>query len=195
MAAAQHHVPDHAGVVTRMRGPIGFALLLLFLLGCFGPIGSASAQDEPAKPGVDRIEQLKELDKESAGSLAPTVISPDVLGEDGAAALKQSLKAYYDYRTTGYQHRQHVFEWQLLSSRIIFVLVIFLVLIGVYFSWLQFRSSLKGAAGEQLKETTFEASTAGFKVSSPVLGVIILAISLAFFYLYLVYIYPISEIV
>jgi hypothetical protein len=32
-------------------------------------------------------------------------------------------------------------------------------------------------------------------VSSPVLGVIILVISLGFFYLYLVYVYPISEIV
>jgi hypothetical protein len=39
-----------------------------------------------------------------------------------------------------------------------------------------------------------DLSTAGLKVSSPVLGVIILVISLAFFYLYLVYVYPISEI-
>jgi len=31
-------------------------------------------------------------------------------------------------------------------------------------------------------------------VSSPVLGVIILVISLAFFYLYLVFVYPIKEI-
>jgi len=31
-------------------------------------------------------------------------------------------------------------------------------------------------------------------VSSPVLGVVILVISLAFFYLYLVHVYPISEL-
>jgi len=31
-------------------------------------------------------------------------------------------------------------------------------------------------------------------VASPVLGVVILVISLAFFYLYLVYVYPIEEI-
>ena len=73
------------------------------------------------------------------------------------------------------------------------MVVIFLVLIGVYFSWLQFSLSLKGAGGE-IKETTFEASTTGLKISSPILGVIILAISLAFFYLYLVYINPISEL-
>lgn len=44
------------------------------------------------------------------------------------------------------------------------------------------------------KEHSVELSTSGIKVSSPVLGVIILALSLAFFYLYLVYVYPIKEI-
>jgi hypothetical protein len=53
-----------------------------------------------------------------------------------------------------------------------------------------------GSAGPTEPEsiTEFEASAKGIKVSSPVLGVIILVISLAFFYLYLVYVYPISEI-
>ena len=194
MATAQHRVPDWTRVVIIRRQPIGLVLVLLFLLGCLGLPGPARAQDEPAKPGLDRIEQLKELDKDSSGSLAPTIIQPELLGPDGAATLQAALKAYYQYRITGYEHRQHVFEWQLLSSRIIFVVVIFLVLVGVYFSWLQFQSSLKTVGGE-IKETTFEASTSGLKISSPILGVIILAISLAFFYLYLVYIYPISEIV
>jgi len=39
-----------------------------------------------------------------------------------------------------------------------------------------------------------ELGQTGLKVSSPVLGVIILVISLAFFYLYLVYVYPIGEL-
>lgn len=42
--------------------------------------------------------------------------------------------------------------------------------------------------------TSIEASTSGLKVSSPVLGVIILSISLLFFYLYLAFVYPIHEI-
>jgi hypothetical protein len=41
--------------------------------------------------------------------------------------------------------------------------------------------------------TSLELSTTGLKVSSPVLGVVILALSLGFFYLYLVYAYPIQE--
>ncbi len=42
--------------------------------------------------------------------------------------------------------------------------------------------------------TEIVASVKGIKVSSPILGVIILVISLLFFYLYLVYVYPITEI-
>ncbi|MET0621610.1 MAG: hypothetical protein ABW250_01385 [Pyrinomonadaceae bacterium] len=42
--------------------------------------------------------------------------------------------------------------------------------------------------------TQLEASLQGIKVSSPILGVIILALSFLFFYLYLKYVYPINEI-
>lgn len=42
--------------------------------------------------------------------------------------------------------------------------------------------------------TSLEAGRGGIKVSSPVLGVIILIISFLFFYMYLVHVYPISEI-
>ena len=42
--------------------------------------------------------------------------------------------------------------------------------------------------------TTISASAKEIRVSSPVLGVIILIISLLFFYLYLIYVFPIEEI-
>ena len=48
--------------------------------------------------------------------------------------------------------------------------------------------------GEGEDRTEFSASLKGIKVSSPILGVVILIISLAFFYLYLVYVYPIEDI-
>ena len=41
--------------------------------------------------------------------------------------------------------------------------------------------------------TQLEVSAKGIVVNSSVMGVIILALSLAFFYLYLVYIYPITD--
>jgi hypothetical protein len=49
------------------------------------------------------------------------------------------------------------------------------------------------SAGGRARASPIELSTGGLKISSPVLGVIILGLSLAFFYLYLVYVYPIAE--
>ena len=171
--------------------------LLPFLLLALAFAAPAFAQDQPPAPDLSRIEQLKALrQQQETTDLAPAMLQPELLGEEGTAAMRQALAAYYEYRIIGYDHRQRVFAWQLLSSRIIFGMVILLVAVGVYFSWLQFRAALKGGAapGERPYDTTFEASTTGFKLSSPVLGVIILALSLAFFYLYLLYVYPITDI-
>ena len=101
---------------------------------------------------------------------------------------------YFKYFSEGYQHRQKVFSWQLLSSKIIFVVVVLLVFSGILFAAIQFYEGLKSSLKPSGQTTTFEAGKGGLKVSSPVLGVIILVISLVFFYLYLVYVYPIREI-
>ena len=42
--------------------------------------------------------------------------------------------------------------------------------------------------------TQFEVSAKGIVINSSVLGVVILGLSLAFFYLYLVYVYPIQDV-
>ena len=109
----------------------------------------------------------------------------------------KALQEYYNYRISGLKHRQQVFDWHLLSSKIIFIVVVTLVSAGVYFAAVQFHVGLrsKNNHGEIKMETTeFSASMEGIKVSSPILGVIILTISLGFFYLYLAFVYPIKEI-
>ncbi len=107
----------------------------------------------------------------------------------------EAWKNYYSYMSKGYIHRSNVFSWQLLSSIIIFCVVILLVFAGIYFAWLQFKYALKSKAGStEMLSTELSASMKEIKVSSPVLGVIILVISLFFFYLYLVYVYPIQDI-
>lgn len=88
-----------------------------------------------------------------------------------------------------------------------FFVVVCLVVAGVYFSWVQFRGvidrarqrnsttvgEVAGQDPEASLRTDLEASTQGLKVSSPILGVIILVLSMAFFYLYLVFVYPIRD--
>jgi len=145
----------------------------------------------------------------------PDVTALQALGKldpETRDAAVTSMREYYRYRQSGYEHRRAVFDWQLRSSKIIFWVVIVMVGVGIYFSGVQFHAALRSqptpdaeegkqaattpvaaASGAGL-ETSIEAGSGGIKVSSPVLGVIILVISLLFFYLYLVHIYPISEI-
>lgn len=114
-----------------------------------------------------------------------------------AEAYAETLEAQFAYRVRGYQHRGRVFDWQLTSSRVIFWVVIGVVAAGLVFSWLQFRLGLEQsrASGKPMAMSAdMEGSTTGVKISSNVVGLVILALSLGFFYLYLVYVYPVSEV-
>jgi uncharacterized membrane protein len=172
-------------------------------------IGTFIAGEEKAKAGAN------ETSTEDAIFQLPDVAALKALGDldpEMRNAAIESMREYYRYRISGYQHRKAVFDWQLTSSKIIFWVVIVLVGVSIYFSGVQFHSALRsqrtakpregvqsaessemGAVPSDL-QTSIEAGSGGIKVSSPVLGVIILVISLLFFYLYLVHIYPISEI-
>lgn len=140
----------------------------------------------------------------SGASEAASPVAPPEWLKDPATnqAFLDAMGEYYRYRASGLRHRSRVFEWQLLSSKFIFVTVLMLVGAGMVFAAIQFRAGLRRPKGEAAAGTTaapevatqIDLSATSVKVSSPVLGVIILVISLAFFYLYLVYVYPISEI-
>jgi len=137
-------------------------------------------------------------------SLGKTSLEPPPLPEwvkdaDTNARFLVSMRAYYDYQTSGFEHRRRVFDWQLLSARLIFVTVLLLVAIGMVFAAIQFQVGLRRRAAAPDEKpvdsvTQIELAMTSVKVASPVLGVVILVISLAFFYLYLVYVYPIEEI-
>ena len=124
------------------------------------------------------------------------ILSVDLskLDDTTKQAFIAARRQYFNYFTQGYIHRQDIFRWQLLSSEIIFIIVVILVFSGITFAAIQFYNGMKKLKNQSEEVTTFEAGTGGIKVSSPVLGVIILVISLAFFYLYLAYVYPIREI-
>jgi hypothetical protein len=119
-----------------------------------------------------------------------------------------AMQRYYEYRAEGYAYRSRVFEWQLLSSRAIFIVVLLMVAAGMYFAAVQFRTAMVAArrvaaasvagasapAEPATLATRFEITAKGLVVNSSVLGVIILTLSIAFFYLYLVYVYPIQNV-
>lgn len=166
-------------------------------------------QIEKAKRRLDeRIETMKKSneEKQTKKDIQDSSFDDPMLPESPNALLADSLtnkkyqaalQEYYDYHVYGLKHRMKVFSWQLFSSKLIFVVVLILVFAGIYFAAVQFHVGIKQArekSEEYNDRTELSASMEGIKVSSPVLGVIILVISLAFFYFYLVYVFPIEDI-
>lgn len=103
----------------------------------------------------------------------------------------QTRREYNVYVREQYKHALVVFDWQHTTSKIIFVTVIILVFSGLVLAALQFYWSYSHGTKT---DTTLKVGLKGIEVASPVLGVVILVISLAFFYLYLVHIYPIHPL-
>lgn len=173
---------------------------------------AAAAQGDPARPSDQesvlralekKLQLVQERVKMSAGESDSDALpgaSEQVLNDPATRdAYLTYVQERYRYLASHFEHRRNVFAWQHWSSQIIFGVVLVLVGAGVYFSAVQFHRGLRPAPHvsrtESEQKTEFTASLKEIKVSSPVLGVIILAISLAFFYLYLVFVYPIQEVV
>jgi hypothetical protein len=192
---------------------LGWRALIAWFCLSLPAAGAAAAQEKepPPAPAAGRtpIEDFiaEQETRDAADARLPALELPDATALDRLdAELRQdvvaAMREYYRYRVSGFRHRRELFDWQLRSSKIIFGVVILLVMAGVYFSGVQFHAALRrrpAPAGEKEQAGEgiggqLEASLSGIKVSSPVLGVIILVISFLFFYLYLVRIYPISDI-
>jgi hypothetical protein len=119
-------------------------------------------------------EVLDEIAKEPAVPILPDASGLSLLDDASKEKFFRSMGAYYEYRAQGYQHRLDVFRWQFLSTKIIFVVVIFLVLVGVYFSWVQFRASYR--ISDLAANEKASARTAAASVSEPAVTEIVASI-------------------
>jgi len=137
--------------------------------------------------GASKTKGTNELDR---SKIFPAVWCVDVADKQTAQTCWNAYRAGLEYYEWGIAHRKRVLWWQHMSTRAIFFVVLFLVGAGIYFAWVQFRAAPTSGATSEL-----EISMQGVKVSSPILGVIILTLSLVFFYLYLVYVYPVNEVI
>ncbi len=195
---------------------IAVRILLLGVLLCCGAaaLGEDSVQRAIAAGAgnVDSSEKVRDAQPADPEREAMPAAPGQVVLEDKEAKQKylDSMKRYYQYREDSFAYRSRVFEWQLFSSRLIFTVVVLLVLAGLTFAAIQFQVAMITAkrpranapSGERSDAspilplaTQLEISAKGIIVNSSVLGVIVLALSLGFFYLYLVYVYPIHEVI
>lgn len=86
--------------------------------------------------------------------------------------------------------RVKTFEQQLCFNVVILILVIIITLAGIGFTWVQ----MKETSTAQGQETSIEITRDGLKIRSSVIGLLILVVSLVFFYLYLIGVYKIEEV-
>jgi hypothetical protein len=167
----------------------------------------ARGQDDPSpmdKATAHAAESTHADRDDEAKSAMPESPSSVVLADPTTRQrYLDSMQRYYEYRASGFAYRSRLFEWQLMSSRVIFLVVLVLVSCGIYFAWVQFRAALLavgrgiGTAVDAVANplaTQLELSAKGIVINSSVLGIVILGLSLAFFYLYLVYVYPIQNV-
>jgi hypothetical protein len=84
------------------------------------------------------------------------------------------------------------FEAQQFASKVLLFLVVFVVIAGIAFSGFQLWKSV--TAGGVQGSSEMEVSASRVRVTSSVVGVIVLAISLAFLYIYASHIYEIKTI-
>ena len=103
-----------------------------------------------------------------------------------------SVTSYYSWAL---KNRKNIITRQQTTGSIIFMLVVTLVLSGLIFSAIQFYIALKYAKRKgAIPDTSLKASLSGVEVSSSILGVIILTLSIVFFYLYLAKVYPLVSL-
>ena len=102
-------------------------------------------------------------------------------------------KAYIEHLLWRFNYPKKVFGQQIISNWIITFVVLALVVSGLVFSFIQLRYAITLGDLSTLKSTV-EVETAGkVSISSSIVGAITLVISLAFFALYLKYVFQIKH--
>jgi hypothetical protein len=190
--------------------------LFSFIALCAGP--KQSTDNKPQNPGISQMDT-------DTGNYSQADLSTTARYSDPAFNARFEKSDIQQVEFVNKQW-QRVFDLQYYMSIIIFIVVIFIVLTGLYLSYKQFEFThemirdhrdMKKAivsqgpdgkstitdtsAGEQagtdisLSGTnTFEISKDGIKINSAVIGLIILSMSIAFFFLYLEFVYPIHQV-
>lgn len=166
----------------------------------------AIAQGEPSQPALSEDQILKALEdqkaegKSTAGPVPPATpvpLSIESLDEESREALFERYRRYQHHHIAMLEHREKLFSWQLRANQISFWMVLVLVFSGLVFAGIQFRTSMlaakeSGDSSDVMQELSLGAQ--GITIRSSVIGLIILGLSLGFFYLYLVYVFPLDEL-
>lgn len=210
----------------RAFGGLTVIALLAIAAGAW-PLAAQAPQNRPPPSQEGKID----FDKASqAARVAPT--EPAAAGAS-ATLFRQDIEQQARHLQWQRDYERRGWEWHLLSTQLLFGVVIVIVLFGLYITYEQFRRDYSGweqrpaggkpgtapteptaiaapgalaaAPAATVAEmplplravpgaTTLKLSPAGLEVTSQIVGLIVLALSLAFFFLYVKEVYPIREV-
>lgn len=156
------------------------------------PVTAAPKRSTSPQKSAPSIKIAAPVDSSVEKSYAQAMVAYYHALERKNIADANAFDSLASYNNWALKNRIKVIEKQQVFAKFIFVLVIIVVLSGLVFSALQFRNALKHSNKKNtVSDTTVKASLAGIEVSSSILGVIILTLSIVFFYLYLTRVYPV----
>lgn len=201
MAAAPVTATDPFGALPMSPDPFGAPPLSPDPFGAPAVPAPAGADDPPATRPLEA----------SAGAGAPTaaLAAPSDLAvkapakATGAIPTRIPGRGDDDYAAWVDHFRMRAYEAQFIESRIVFGVVLLIVLCGLAFSgyhlyWTQhrlLRRRGKDAPAPDIPSGhTLKMGKDGVELSSPVLGLMILGLSVLFLFLYLRFIYPITVV-
>jgi hypothetical protein len=191
-------------------------MILLWALPGFAQGQHKAPAAAPCKPGLQMVNgNLVAVNCSKQITPIVDAVAPNESGIGRLSASQQAaLDAENNYLAFSWKYRQKVFEWQYRSTIGIFIVSILLVLSGIAFAAWQLQYSMRlglhrmslmtaaaaasaasgstDPASPDSNDTTLKVSPTGLEVHSATLGVIILAFSMCFFYMYLKYVYPIQ---
>jgi hypothetical protein len=100
--------------------------------------------------------------------------------------------AHYDYQIDMMNVTKALYDWQHMASNVILFLVVLVVLAGVAFSGLQLWKAV--SQGGPQSTTELELSATKFRITSSIVGIVVLSLSLVFLYLFVLKVYTIRPI-
>ena len=117
----------------------------------------------------------------------------------------------YKHAIWALKYQEKIYEYQHISSIVLLFVSLIVLICGLYFSYMQFKDRTDhiypNKATKNLSEnidsnnikkndeskTSLKIGMAGIEISSSIIGLLILCVSLAFFYLYIANIYPVVD--